>query len=165
MTSKPEVENSIVRRSYKEPPRRNEGGLCRKGTMPRDKPGGLIEPMFSNPRANPLALRIARKRPPDDRPPCLEKISPLPRGEFTLTEKGASPFHGEPRHALKSNETPLGNRSLKSAQELEGVPQSMMLRRVGGSEKVFNAIKDCTPCLGNSNETFRWVGLRQSDVI
>jgi hypothetical protein len=57
---------------------------------------GLIEPMLSSAGANPLALRTARKKPSDDRPPCLE--NPRPEGaESTLTENAPSPFQAEPR--------------------------------------------------------------------
>src|SRR2546430_5171551 len=54
--------------------------------------------MLSSAGANPLALRAARKKPSDDRPPCLE--NPRPEGaESTLTENAASPFQAEPRQA------------------------------------------------------------------
>src|ERR1035437_8551065 len=65
--------------------------------MLRDNLVGLIEPMLSSAGANPLALCTARKKPSDDRPPCLE--NPRPAGaESTLTENAASPFHAEPKH-------------------------------------------------------------------
>ncbi len=65
--------------------------------MLRDNLVGLIEPMLSSAGANPLALYTARKKPSDDRPPCLE--NPRPEGaESTLTENACSPFHAEPRH-------------------------------------------------------------------
>ena len=65
--------------------------------MLRDNLVGLIEPMLSSAGANPLALCTARKKPSDDRPPCLE--NPRPEGaESTLTENAPSPFHAEPRH-------------------------------------------------------------------
>ena len=41
----------------------------------------------------------------------------------------------------------------------------MMLSRVRRSEKVFDAIQDCTSCLSDPIETFRWVVFGQSDVI
>src|ERR1035437_9098695 len=64
--------------------------------MLRDNLVGLIEPMLSSAGANPLALCTARKKPSDDRPPCLE--NPRPAGaESTLTENAASPFHAEPK--------------------------------------------------------------------
>ena len=64
--------------------------------MLRDNLVGLIEPMLSSAGANPLALCTARKKPSDDRPPCLE--NPRPEGaESTLTENAASPFHAEPK--------------------------------------------------------------------
>jgi hypothetical protein len=63
--------------------------------MLRDNLVGLIEPMISSAGANPLALRTARKKPSDDRPPCLE--NPRPEGaELTLAENAAYPFHAEP---------------------------------------------------------------------
>src|SRR5439155_12687487 len=53
--------------------------------------------MLSSAGAYPLALSTARKKPSDDRPPCLE--NPRPEGaESTLTENAASPFHAEPKH-------------------------------------------------------------------
>src|SRR5271157_2366165 len=53
--------------------------------MLRDNLVGLIEPMLSSAGANPLALCTPRKKPSDDRPPCLE--NPRPEGaESTLTE-------------------------------------------------------------------------------
>ena len=59
--------------------------------MLRDNLVGLIEPMLSSAGANPLALRTARKKPSDDRPPCLE--NPRPEGaELTLTENAPPPF-------------------------------------------------------------------------
>src|SRR5712691_1479976 len=65
--------------------------------MLRDNLVGLIEPMLSSAGAYPLALCTARKKPSDDRPPCLE--NPRPEGaESTLTENAASPFHAEPKH-------------------------------------------------------------------
>jgi len=65
--------------------------------MLRDNLVGLIEPMLSSAGAYPLALCTARKKPSDDRPPCLE--NPRPEGaESTLTENAASPFQAEPRH-------------------------------------------------------------------
>jgi hypothetical protein len=65
--------------------------------MLRDNLVGLIEPMLSSAGANPLALCTARKKPSDDRPPCLE--NPRPEGaESTLTENATSPFHAEPKH-------------------------------------------------------------------
>jgi hypothetical protein len=65
--------------------------------MLRDNLVGLIEPMLCSAGANPLALRTARKKLSDDRPPCLE--NPRPEGaESTLTENAASPFHAEPKH-------------------------------------------------------------------
>jgi hypothetical protein len=65
--------------------------------MLRDNLVGLIEPMLGSAGANPLALSIARKKPSDDRPPCLE--NPRPEGaESTLTENAPSPFQAEPRH-------------------------------------------------------------------
>jgi hypothetical protein len=65
--------------------------------MLRDNLVGLIEPMLGSAGANLLALCTARKKPSDDRPPCLE--NPRPEGaESTLTENAASPFHAEPRH-------------------------------------------------------------------
>jgi len=67
--------------------------------MPRDIPVGLIEPMLSSAGVHPLALCIAREKPSDDRPPCLE--NPRPAGaEYSLTENVASPFQAEPRHYL-----------------------------------------------------------------
>src|ERR1019366_9070528 len=67
--------------------------------MLRDNLVGLIEPMLSSAGANPLALCTARKKPSDDRPPCLE--NPRPAGaESTLTENAASPFHAEPKQPL-----------------------------------------------------------------
>jgi len=64
--------------------------------MLRDNLVGLIEPMLSSAGADPLALCTARKKPSDDRPPCLE--NPRPEGaESTLTENAASPFHAEPK--------------------------------------------------------------------
>jgi hypothetical protein len=52
--------------------------------------------MLSSAGANPLALCTARKKPSDDRPPCLE--NPRPEGaESTLTENATSPFHAEPK--------------------------------------------------------------------
>jgi hypothetical protein len=64
--------------------------------MLRDNLVGLIKPMLSSAGANPLALRTARKKTSDDRPPCLE--NPRPEGaESTLTENAPSPFHAEPR--------------------------------------------------------------------
>jgi len=64
--------------------------------MLRDNLVGLIEPMLSSAGANPLALCTARKKPSDDRPPCLE--NPRPEGaESTLTENATSPFHAEPK--------------------------------------------------------------------
>src|SRR5882724_11353431 len=43
-------------------------------------------------------VRTARKKPSDDRPPCLE--NPRPEGaESTLTENAPSPFHAEPRQS------------------------------------------------------------------
>jgi hypothetical protein len=67
--------------------------------MLRDNLVGLIEPMLSSAGANPLALPNARKKPSDDRPPCLE--NPRPEGaKLTLTENAASPFHAEPRQNL-----------------------------------------------------------------
>ena len=66
--------------------------------MLRDNLVGLIEPMLSSAGANPLALYAARKKPSDDRPPCLE--NPRPEGaESTLTENACSPFHAEPRQS------------------------------------------------------------------
>ena len=65
--------------------------------MLRDNLVGLIEPMLSSAGASPLALRTARKKPSDDRPPCLE--NPRPGGaELTLTENAPPPFHAEPKH-------------------------------------------------------------------
>jgi len=65
--------------------------------MLRDNLVGLIEPMLSSAGANPLALCVTRKKPSDDRPPCLE--NPRPEGaESTLTENPSSPFHAEPKH-------------------------------------------------------------------
>src|SRR6266487_413929 len=65
--------------------------------MLRDNLVRLIEPMLVSAGANPLALCTARKKPSDDRPPCLE--NPRPEGaESTLTENAPSPFHAEPRH-------------------------------------------------------------------
>jgi len=65
--------------------------------MLRDNLVGLIEPMLSSTGANSLALCTARKKPSDDRPPCLE--NPRPEGaELTLTENAPPPFHAEPRH-------------------------------------------------------------------
>jgi hypothetical protein len=65
--------------------------------MLRDNLVGLIEPMPSSAGADPLALCTARKKPSDDRPPCLE--NPRPEGaESTLTENAPSPFHAEPKH-------------------------------------------------------------------
>ena len=65
--------------------------------MLRDNLVGLIEPMLSSAGANPLALRTARKKPSDDRPPCLE--NPRPEGaELTLTENAPPPFQAEPKH-------------------------------------------------------------------
>ena len=67
--------------------------------MLRDNLVGLIEPMITSPRANPLVLRTATKKPSDDRPPCLE--NPRPEGaELTLTENAPSPFHAEPKQGL-----------------------------------------------------------------
>jgi len=64
--------------------------------MLRDNLVGLIEPMLSSAGAHPLALCIARNKPSDDRPPCLE--NPRPEGaESTLTENALSPFHAEPK--------------------------------------------------------------------
>jgi hypothetical protein len=69
-------------------------------TMLRDNLVGLIEPILSSAGADPLALCTARKKPSDDRPPCLE--NPRPKGaESTLTENAASPFHAEPKHGRK----------------------------------------------------------------
>src|ERR1035437_909933 len=66
--------------------------------MLRDNLVGLIEPMLSSAGANPLALCTARKKPSDDRPPCLG--NPRPAGaESTLTENAASPFHAEPKQS------------------------------------------------------------------
>jgi hypothetical protein len=66
--------------------------------MLRDNLVGLIEPMLSSAGANPLALRTARKKPSDDRPPCLE--NPRPEGaELTLTENAPPPFHAEPKQS------------------------------------------------------------------
>ena len=66
--------------------------------MLRDNLVGLIEPMLNSAGANPLALCMARKKPSDDRPPCLE--NPRPEGaESTLTENARSPFHAEPRQS------------------------------------------------------------------
>ena len=63
---------------------------------------GLIEPMLSSAGANPLALCIARKKPSDDRPSCLE--NPRPEGaESTLAENAPSPFHAEPRQMCGSS--------------------------------------------------------------
>src|SRR5713101_6743813 len=71
--------------------------------MLRDNLVGLIDPMLSSAGAYPLALCTARKKPSDDRPPCLE--NPRPEGaESTLTENAASPFHAEPKHDLKKAE-------------------------------------------------------------
>jgi hypothetical protein len=68
--------------------------------MLRDNLVGLIEPMLSSAGANPLALCTARKKPSDDRPPCLE--NPRPEGaESTLTENAASPFHAEPKQDVR----------------------------------------------------------------
>ena len=76
--------------------------------MLRDNLVGLIEPMLSSAGAYPLALCTARKKPSDDRPPCLE--NPRPEGaESTLTENAASPFHAEPKHFLMSE--PLTRRA------------------------------------------------------
>jgi hypothetical protein len=83
--------------------------------MLRDNLVGLIEPMLSSAGAYPLALCTARKKPSDDRPPCLE--NPRPEGaESTLTENAASPFQAEPRHYRQmSNEvytiTPAGTKN------------------------------------------------------
>src|SRR6266852_234261 len=67
--------------------------------MLRDNLVGLIEPMPSRAGANPLALCIAKNKPSDDRPPCLE--NPRPEGaESTLTENAPSPFHAEPRQNM-----------------------------------------------------------------
>jgi hypothetical protein len=56
--------------------------------MPRDnRVGRLIEPMFSSAGANPLAPCIARKKPSDDRPPCLEKSPPRRGGIYTNGER------------------------------------------------------------------------------
>ena len=64
--------------------------------MLRDNLVGLIEPMLSSAGANPLALRTARKKPSDDRPPCLE--NPRPEGaELTLTENAPPTFQAEPK--------------------------------------------------------------------
>ncbi len=72
--------------------------------MLRDNLVGLIEPMPSRAGANPLALCIAKNKPSDDRPPCLE--NPRPEGaESTLTENAPSPFHAEPRHTLIKSAT------------------------------------------------------------
>jgi len=64
--------------------------------MLRDNRVGLIKPMLSSARANPLALCTARQKPSDDRPHALK--SPPERAESTLTEKRRSPFHAEPKH-------------------------------------------------------------------
>ena len=49
--------------------------------------GRLIEPMFSGAGANPLALCIARKKPSDARPRCLEKSAPLRGGNYSNGER------------------------------------------------------------------------------
>jgi hypothetical protein len=68
--------------------------------MLRDNLVGLIEPMLSSAGANPLALCTARKKPSDDRPPCLE--NPRPEGaESTLTENAPSPFQAQPRQYVE----------------------------------------------------------------
>ena len=83
--------------SYNDLAGRNGSRHCRDATMLRDNLVGLIEPMLSSAGANPLALRTARKKPSDDRPPCLE--NPRPEGaELTLTENAPPPFHAEPKH-------------------------------------------------------------------
>src|ERR1035441_10118321 len=77
-------------------------------TMLRDNLVGLIVPMLSSAGANPLALCTARKKPSDDRPPCLE--NPRPEGaESTLTENAASPFHAEPIHLEHGLQVPTRN--------------------------------------------------------
>ena len=79
--------------------------------MLRDNLVGLIEPMLSSAGANPLALCTARKKPSDDRPPCLE--NPRPEGaESTLTENAASPFHAEPKQKMKVSPPRLISRAI-----------------------------------------------------
>src|SRR5213594_1549040 len=69
--------------------------------MLRDNLAGLIELMLGSAGAYPLALCTARKKPSDDRPPCLE--NPRPEGaESTLTENAPSPFHADTRHKLQT---------------------------------------------------------------
>ena len=68
--------------------------------MLRDNLAGLIEPMRTARRLNPLALFTEPKKSSDDRPQDALKI-PAPKGRnLTLTENAASPFHAEPRHSL-----------------------------------------------------------------
>jgi hypothetical protein len=55
--------------------------------MLRDNLVGLIEPMFSSAGAYPLALSTARKKPSDDRPPCLENPRPRRGGIYTNGER------------------------------------------------------------------------------
>jgi hypothetical protein len=55
--------------------------------MLRDNLVGLIEPMLSSAGANPLALCTARKKPSDDRPPCLENPPPRRGGIYTNGER------------------------------------------------------------------------------
>jgi hypothetical protein len=61
--------------------------------------------MLSSAGANPLALRTARKKPSDDRPPCLE--NPRPGGaELTLTENAPPPFQAEPKQPRLPSDVP-----------------------------------------------------------
>jgi hypothetical protein len=76
--------------------------------------------MFSSAEANPLALFIARKKPSDDRPPCLEK-SPPRRGGIYLTENATSPFHAEPRH--HSRTVGAAGRADRFSLDVGAIPQ------------------------------------------
>src|SRR5438445_399697 len=91
--------------------------------MLRDNLAGLIEPMLSSAGAYPLALCTARKKPSDDRSPCLE--NPRPEGaESTLTENAASPFHAEPKQKVAPYNTAGNPELLKILDKvLDGTPK------------------------------------------
>src|SRR6202047_1798020 len=100
--------------------------------MLRDNLVGLIEPMLSSAGAYPLALATARKKPSDDRPPCLE--NPRPEGaESTLTENAPSPFHAEPKqHHIRQSPQIAAPHSEHSvtARLLHCVPTSLCTSHV-----------------------------------
>src|SRR2546426_5637831 len=95
--------------------------------------------MLSSAGANPLALCTARKKPSDDRPPCLENPRPE-EAESTLTENVASPFHAEPRQGDLPTRTNSPLRGSSCVWPLDSQvpretyhPTTRILKRIAGA--------------------------------